>query len=196
MMDNLLSVKHFFNNNCQYQDGYGRLITLSSGAELHRLKSKQPYGLSKKFISKICQNLEWVHTLRIWNVFNENQLQTRFIKTAITNYIKQEPIVISQDKWFDFFHMDDFLYMLEKVISNSHYFKFVNCVYSNLYRLSQVAEMINNLSDYKVPVILEEQFNMDDTDRHYFCKGCYMRLPFDNLQQKIKEYYLKMGGVQ
>jgi len=83
-------------------------------------------------------------------------LDTRFIKTGITNYIKHDPIKIPQDKWFDFFHIDDFLDLLENIIRDSKYFRVVNCVYSNFYRLSKVAEMINNLSDYKVPVIIEK----------------------------------------
>jgi hypothetical protein len=74
------------------------------------------------------------------------------IISNVRNYINEEPILIHQDKLMDFFYMDDFNKILEFYINEVTLPKEIDCVYKNKVMLSDIANIINNLSDKKVPV--------------------------------------------
>ncbi len=64
-------------------------------------------------------------------------------------------MVIHQDKKMDFFHMEDFVKVVEYYISESSPSKEFNCTYEQTYLLSEIAEKINTLSTYKVPIEIQ-----------------------------------------
>ena len=99
-MDN--NLKMYYNLlNCK--DKFGKLIHFGSGAETNA--SESPYGLSKKVIAKSILEQDNFYNIKIFGVFDENELDTRFIKGNIKRYINKEPILIHQDKFMDFFYM-------------------------------------------------------------------------------------------
>ena len=150
--------------NSQFFDKY---ISFGSGAELDRrydidhsvdIKSSfpiDPYGMSKNFILKSGLLYPSFHNIRIFNVFNEDELSTRMIKANIINYINKKPIVIHQDKWMDFFYLNDLCKVLKFVIDSNSPQKIINCSYKEKYKLSTIAEIINQLSSYKVDILIE-----------------------------------------
>jgi hypothetical protein len=50
---------------------------------------------------------------QIWNVFSKNERKTRFIKSAIINYIENKLITIYNNKKFDFFYIKDLLNLID-----------------------------------------------------------------------------------
>lgn len=148
-------------NNASFFDRY---ISFGSGAELDRrydidpsadIKSAypiDPYGMSKNFIAKSGLLYPNFYNLRIFNVFNHDELSTRMIKSNIINYLNKKPIIIHQDKWMDFFYMEDLIKVVKFVIDSDTKQKTINCSYFEKYKLSTIAEIINKLSDYKVEV--------------------------------------------
>lgn len=161
----------FYENCIMHQNilensyGFDKYISFGSGAELDRrydvdpsvdLKSAfpiDPYGMSKNFIAKSGLLNSKFHNVRIYNVFNEDELSTRMIKANIVNYINKKPIIIHQDKWMDFFYMDDLCTVTKFVINSNINQKIINCSYEDKLKLSDIAKIINNLSDHKVDVI-------------------------------------------
>ena len=101
MFYNLLNNKHCF----------GKLLNFGSGAELNM--PTDPYGLSKNVISKIIDLTDNFYNIRIYGVFDENELDTRFIKSNIKRYINKQPIIIHQDKLMDFFYMKDLIKLVK-----------------------------------------------------------------------------------
>ena len=148
-------------NNASFFDRY---ISFGSGAELDRrydidpsadIKSAypiDPYGMSKNFIAKSGLLYPNFYNLRIFNVFNHDELSTRMIKSNIINYLNKKPIIIHQDKWMDFFYMEDLIKVVKFVIDSDTKQKTINCSYFEKFKLSTIAEIINKLSDYKVEV--------------------------------------------
>ena len=94
-------------NLLQCSPHYKKLISFGSGAELYTQNT--PYGLSKYVIRQSILEKENFYNLRIFAVFDENELNTRFIKTNIKNYINKKPITIYQDKYMDFIYMPDLI---------------------------------------------------------------------------------------
>ena len=142
MFYNLLNNKHCF----------GKLINFGSGAELGI--PNNPYGLSKNIISRIIDSEPHFYNIRIYGVFDENELDTRFIKSNIIRYINKEPLKIHQNKIMDFFYMKDLVTLVKYYISETYLPKNVDCSYNYNHSLHDIAYMINNLSDYKVDIEL------------------------------------------
>ena len=175
MFYNLLNNKHCFN----------RLIHFGSGAELNM--PTNPYGLSKNIISKIIDNENNFYNIRIYGVFDENELDTRFIKSNIKRYINREPIQIYQDKLMDFFYMKDLIRLVEHFITKDNLPKNIDCSYSQHYSLSDIAYLINNLSDYKVKINVGEGKGID-----YIGDWNPLNIKWKGLEHGIDKTYEKL----
>ena len=142
---------HYNLHSCR--SAFSRLIGFGSGAEL--FASDTPYGMSKKIIANsIKQTANW-HNIRIFGVFDENELPTRFIKANILRYVNREPMLIHENKVMDFFYMRDLLTLVDYYLTESSPPKETNCSYSEKPTLVDIASYINKLSDYEVPVVVE-----------------------------------------
>ena len=181
------------------KSSFKKLIHFGSGAELDRscdisgysnIYNRVPsdfYGLSKNIIARIFDNEPNFYNLRIFNVFAENEASRRMIKSNIINYIEGKPIIIHQDKLMDFFYIDDLISILKLYIEDKCSIKEVDCVYKNKTYLSQIASYINNLSEYKVPILIDSESKGNDYTGNY-CK--YLdRINFVGLENGIKKVY-------
>jgi len=162
---------------------FDKLIHFGSGAE----KQNTFYGLSKKVINESIQNKDKFHNIRILNVFDENELDYKFIKTNIRKYINKQDIEIFQNKHMDFFYMNDFIYLVDYCINNNIP-KEIDCCYMYSLTLYDVANIINSLSDYKVKINIKEENLAPDFIGKYTDLG----LHFIGLEQGIKDVYNKL----
>lgn len=172
-----------FYNLLANKNQFGQLISFGSGAELG--KPTDPYGLSKNIINRIIQSEHNFSNIRIFAVFNENELDTRFIKANIKRYINKEPLVIHQNKLMDFFHMDDLVSLVDYVIKNPST-KSINASYYETHDLLDIANIINNLDTHKCGIILENK----GTGKAYV--GSYqekLNIPLIGLKEGIKKTY-------
>jgi UDP-glucose 4-epimerase len=175
MYYNLLSCK----------DKFTKLIHFGSGAETNA--SESPYGLSKRVIAKSILEQDNFYNIKIFGVFDENELDTRLIKGNIKRYINKESMIIHQDKFMDFFYMKDLISLVDYYINNDDMPKQIDCSYSALYKLSDVAKIINDLSDYKVLIKIEQE----GIDLPYYGMANVL-LEFIGLERGIKEVYNKL----
>lgn len=156
--ENLNMFYNLWNNKHKFT----RLISFGSGAENGMPDS--PYGLSKNIISKLINNIPYFYNIRIFGVFDENELETRFIKSNILRYINNQPIVIHQDRYMDFFYMKDLVNVIRYYLNRTSIFecprKLFECCYETSYKLSDIANMINNLSNHKVDINIQN-INLD-----------------------------------
>jgi nucleoside-diphosphate-sugar epimerase len=181
-MDN--NLKMYYNLlNCKGR--FKKLIHFGSGAETNAPES--PYGLSKRVIANSILEQDNFYSIRIFGAFDENELDTRFIKGNIKQYINKEPIIIHQDKFMDFFYIKDLISLIDYYINNDNLPKQIDCSYSTLYKLSDVAKMINNLDNHKV-IIKIEQAGM--ASPYYGMANILTE--FIGLEQGIKEVYNKL----
>lgn len=158
MYNNLLANKHYFN----------KFISFGSGAET--FQPDTPYGISKNQIANSIRNTENFYNLRIFGVFDENELATRFIRSNLQRYIRRESMIIHTDKIMDFFYMKDLISLVDYYITNDGT-KEINCSYEYKYTLSNIANIINQSSTYTVPIVIENKGKLD-----FYC-GEYSELP-------------------
>lgn len=167
---------HVFYDNCLMHQNildnclsFDKYISFGSGAELDRRYNIDtssdlrcafpidPYGMSKNFIAKSGLLFNNFHNIRLFNVFSSDELYSRMIKANIANYINKKPITIHQDKYMDFFYMEDLCQVVKFTIDANVKQKIINCSYQEKYKLSNIANIINSLSDYNVDIIVENQ---------------------------------------
>lgn len=147
--ENLLMYRNLLN----HQDKFTKFISFGSGAELNNPTT--PYGISKQMIADSMFSKPNFLNLRIFAVFDENELDTRFIKGNIQRYINREDMVIHGDKQMDFFYMEDLVSLVDYFLSREEWvYEEVDCAYMDKSKLTDIAKIINNLSDYKVGVEL------------------------------------------
>lgn len=170
---------------------YDRLINFGSGAELN---PTTPYGISKQIIRESLLNKSNFFNLRIFGVFDENEWETRFIKTSIRNYLNQKPIEIHQDKFFSFIYMPDLIKLVKYYIdTNTNLLeKEYDCCYPYSCPLGGIANMINSMGDYKSEI----KFVDDEWGDHYFgnnsSRDLTSKLKMVGLYEGIKTVYNKL----
>jgi len=174
---NLLSNKNHFN----------KFINFGSGAELYF--NNKPYGHSKDCIRKSIALKEDFYNLRIFACFDQNELNTRFIKHSISSYINKNPIQVYKNKEMDFLFMQDLISIVDFYLKEANPPKEINCVYQKKYSLLQISNIINELNNYKVPIICEEFSDEDYIGEYNF--------PFSNigLEKGIKFVYDKLYNL-
>lgn len=172
-----------FYNLISKRDHFDKLINIGSGAEKYLLNT--PYGYSKNIINKLVNRYDNFYTLRVYGVFNEDEFETRFIKSSIKNVLKGNPIKIHQDKLMDFMYMPDLISIIEFYITGTDLIKEIDCIYDDTTSLSNIAQQINNISINKVPINIENPL----PGENYI--GTYNELPiaFIGLEQGIKNVY-------
>lgn len=156
---------HF--NILRNEKHYGKYISFGSGAELDRAYSMNessnyisslaldPYGMSKNLIAKSGYFSDKFFNIRIFNIFNHNELKTRMIKGNILRYIQKQNISVFDNRFMDFMYFDDFMKIIKYYIETENPQKDCNCSYQEKFTLYDVAQIINNLDSYKVDVELD-----------------------------------------
>ena len=178
------NLKMYYNLlNCRNR--FGKLIHFGSGAETNAPET--PYGISKRVIAKSISKIDNFYNIKIFGVFDENELNTRFIKGNIKRYINKEPMIIHQDKFMDFFYIKDLISLVDYYINNNNMPKQIDCSYTGLYRLSEIANIINDLDDYKVDIQIKEE---GMTMSYYGIANVLME--YIGLKQGIKETYNRL----
>jgi len=175
-----------FYNLIRKKEQFNKLISFGSGAEFKT--DYTPYGFSKKIINKLIHKHDNFYNLRIYAVFDQNELETRFIKASIKNVLQNAPIKIHQDKLMDFIYMPDLISIVEYYLTGKDLPKEVDCIYNDTVSLSKIAQQINNLSTNKVPINIEDPL----PGQNYI--GTYSEVPiaFIGLEQGIKNVYTKL----
>jgi len=177
-----------FYNLLANQSKFSKLINFGSGAELGL--PTDPYGLSKNVISTLIKNTSYFYNIRIFAVFDENELETRFIKGNILRYINNEPMQIHQDKTMDFFYMQDLIKVVEYYINEQEPPKEFDCVYNRIHRLSFVANTINNLDKHKVDITVSVEQEGTPYTSNY--RNVELPIEFVGLEEGIKNVYNKL----
>lgn len=142
---------------------FNKLIHFTSGADFCRsreinnflpievLKSNpiDYFGKSKNQISKIIINKSLGLNIRVFNVYgNLNFKRFQFIDNTIKSVLTNKEIIIDQDRFFDFFLIDDLKSVISAIISgelNEDY----NLSYQKKIKVSQIANEIIQFTNSK-----------------------------------------------
>lgn len=191
-----------FENIFRHVDKTELFINLDSGASYGRPSPvEQPspkdlgvvvpsdnYGFSKYCIAKRVLNHPKGINLRIFGCFGPYEESDRFFYTNINNYMNKKNIEIFKDRKMDFIYANDLYKIISYFLSigKKSFVNDVNCVYKEKYYLSEMASMINNLSDHKVEIIKKGSY-----EEHPYCgyPNSIECIDYDGLEKGIRDCY-------
>jgi nucleoside-diphosphate-sugar epimerase len=147
--NNLGLFMNFYNNRKLFK----KFINLSSGAEFDRsqdinqYQEKQifdvlpadSYGFGQNMKSRICWDTENFYTVRIFNCFGAGEIATRIFPRFLLSS-KKNPLVITNDREFDYFGIKDLCSVVDYFITTDADTKDVNAVYLKKFKISEVIE--------------------------------------------------------
>jgi GDP-L-fucose synthase len=174
-----------FNNLLSNKSKFNKLISFGSGAEIFQKNTF--YGKSKLIINDLIQEQDNFYNIRIFGVFDENELETRFIKSNILRYLNREPIEIHANKLMDFFHMKDLLSLVDYYLTSNPLEKIINCSYLEKVSLLQIANIINDLDIYKVNI----KFATEEIAQDY-CGTSILPIKVIGLKNGIENTFRKL----
>lgn len=171
------NINSFYNNILVFENLYScknllhKVINFASGAEFDRQNDinlskeedifervpKDYYGLSKSIISKKALTANNFYNLRIFGCFDENELDSRFIKICILKSKNNETITIHEDKIMDFFYIQDLISIIKYFLLVNPTYQDINLSYKNKYKLSQIAKKITNKTNSKSDIIIQKE---------------------------------------
>ena len=197
MHENLLAISHKFKIIFYFGSGasFNRNQDIFEYDDHHLGKSipTDPYGLSKFSMEKNIRSYKNFINIRIFNCFGLSEVHNRMIKANILNYINKKNIIIHEDKFFDFFYVEDLFILLKSRIDEYQKNKYIslneiNSVYKEKYKLSDIANFINNLDNHKVDIIKNENYGKSYCGKNKISKN-YMGLIYgmNNMYQNLKE---------
>ena len=157
--NNLGLFMNFYNNRKLFK----KFINLSSGAEFDRTQDinqffeqqifdvlpADSYGFGQNMKSRICWETDNFYTARIFNCFGVGEIVTRIFPRFLAA-TKKNPLIITNDREFDYFGIRDLCRLIEYFVENTSATKDVNAVYLKKYKISEVLERFTKLN-YLVP---------------------------------------------
>lgn len=173
-------------NLLECDSSYKKFINIGSGAEF--IDPPSFYGMSKQIIDHSISNKSNFFNLRIYAVFDENELDRRFIKSNLYRYLNKESIIIYKNKLMDFIYMDDFIKIVNQYMTRNDLPKKNDCVYKQKYSLLNIANIINNLDSHNVNIKIEHNIS----DKDYIGNYYDFAINYIGLEAGIKHTYRKI----
>ena len=148
-----------------------KLINFGSGSEYSRKywHAKMPetffdhyvpddsHSFSKYVISKYIDSCDVgeILTLRIFGIFGKYEdYKYKFLSNSISKNIMNIDIVINQNVIYDYIYIDDFYRVVRHFVENNSSYKCYNVTPTQPIDLIEIANLINEVSDHKVPVVV------------------------------------------
>lgn len=196
------NLRMFFNIKKHYTK-FKKIINFSSGAELDRRQNinfstqscyrfpTDPYGLSKKIINELSTGN--TTNLRIYNVFDATEPETRFLKSNILRYIKKEHLIVHSNRLMSFFSLNDLAKVVQYIVTNIHKSNIdnIDCVYENSRKyLHDIAYEINKLDKHRVGIMVEGEgldYAGSSTILSYYCK--HNNIVLDGFDASLKNMF-------
>lgn len=173
-------------NLLDHRDKYKKFINIGSGAEVYNNNSF--YGKSKEAITLSLSDKKDFYNLRIYGIFDENELERRFIKNNICQYVNKNSLIIYKNKYMDFIYFADFIKILTYYLNNNNLSKNIDCVYKTKYTLFDIAQIINQLDDYRVDIQIENSgYDIQYTGTYH-----NLKLEYLGLKEGIIQTYRKL----
>ena len=173
-VDNLFINLAMYQNLLNFSHKFKIMFNFGSGAEFDRRKPienlkeesvlrERPidyYGMSKNLITRhIREHTDNIYNLRLYGCFGQFEEKQRLFRSCYDRLICGEDAIIDQDKYMDYFYVQDVGRVIEHIINHrkEKIPRDINLCYSEKYRLSDHAERIRDLTSADPNVIISSK---------------------------------------
>lgn len=198
------NLRIFFNivRNKKY---FKRMINLGSGAEYDKtlpiinVKESQfdtrvpidEYGFFKYICSKYIEKVDYIVTLRIFGLFGKYEdYRYRFISNAMCRNLLSLPIIMTQNVFFDYMDIKDFVKIIVYFINHKPEHRFYNIGRGVKIDILTIAHKINNIAEKKSQVIVNKPgLNKEYTCNNKKLKSEFNKFAFSDFDQSLLDLY-------
>ena len=153
-----LKMFYHLEKNSQY---YGKMIYIGSGAEYDksndivqvtereafRTVPQSKYGFAKYVIAKTIETSQNIYNFRVFGLFGKYEdWDSTFISGCCCKAIKDYPLSMRKDVYFDYLWVDDFCKVAEWAIENQMQYHSYNITSGRRIRLSEIVEIVKKVS--------------------------------------------------
>lgn len=220
-LENTLKMFFNFEKNSKL---FGKMFYLGSGAEFDKRKDLylvkeedigksvpiDQYGFAKYVINNAIEKSDNIYNLRLFGIYGKGEdWRTKFISNVCCKVVKDIPISIRQNVFFDYLFIDDFCEILHWFMNNNLKYKSYNICTGKRIDLKSIAENVLKISNKKLPIIIckeglakeytasnkrliDEMGEYKFTDNYEGCKRLYKW--YEDNQQIIDIYPLMYQG--
>lgn len=201
-----------FQNVIRNKKFFKKMIFLGSGAEYDKSRSlvkvkeeefdilvpEDEYGFHKYVCSKFIEQVDYVVNLRIFGMFGKYEdYSLRFISNAICRNLLGLPIEMSQDVYFDYLYIDDFIRIVDHFINNEQKYKFYNIGTGTPINLLTVAQKINKIADNETKILVRKP----GLNKEYTCDNSRLiqeiqNFKFTDFDSSLRELYLWYQSIK
>lgn len=161
-------IRMFFNLE-KYSGLYGKMLYFGSGAEFDKREDissikegvykngipANDYGLAKYVIGRAIENSKNIYNMRLFGLFGKYEnWRTTFISGACCKAIKNLPITIRQNVYFDYLYIDDFCRIIKWFVDNEPRYHSYNIASGKKIDLLTIAQSVKRLSGNDVPIYI------------------------------------------
>lgn len=177
-----------FGSGAEFDDGND--ITECKEEDIYTTVPSTRGGLVKSIIAKRIHTITQPQCfyLRFFGGFGHYEQNDRFIKGNLINILNHKPIIIHQNRWFDFIYVEDLAIIINAILQNRNIPQDLNCVYSNKMSLYDIAKLMLKITNAQTDIIIEK----NDTGLDYTGNGDRLKtlnLPLYGIENGIKQTY-------
>jgi GDP-L-fucose synthase len=176
---------------------FGKFINLGSGAEFDRTRNidnaneceifdvipSDSYGFGQNIKSRICYATDNFYTIRIFNCFGSGEMPTRLFARYLN---KSQPFVITNDRYFDYFSIQDLCTVVRHCAETSWTIKDVNAVYQEKIRISEALSRFCEINTLEKDFIVGSKSENNYTGNAYLLSS--VNLPLTGIAEGFKLY--------
>lgn len=194
-----------FAKNAMY---YGKMYYAGSGAEydkrydiinvseeeIGKTIPIDQYGLMKYTINQIIEKSDNIYNMRLFGIFGKYEYYpVKFISLACCKAIKELPLAMRQNVYFDYLWVDDFCRMLEYFLHNEPRYHVYNMVSGKKISLEEICKYVLKISGKDLPVYIckEGLANEYTASNARFLNECkdFRHTPMEKAIEELYQWY-------
>lgn len=198
MFTNLERISHrvekliYFGSGAEFDKRYD--IYMVKEEELGKTIPISEYGLAKYTMNLIARQSRNIYNLRLFGIFGKYELwNVKFLSGLCCKALFDLPLTVRRDCHFDFFFIEDFGRVVEWFIENEPEHHDYNICQGKPYLLSELAEMVKEISGKELPItLLSQERNVDycaDNSRLMSQIAGLHITPMKDALQQLYHYY-------
>lgn len=169
-IDPLSSNLRLFFNLVRNRSRFKKMIVVGSGSEygkqypiksireeeFNRRVPEDDFGFYKYIVGNYIEESKYIVNLRVFGIFGKYEdWRFRFISNAICKALYKMPIEITNNCYFDYIYINDFVKILDYFISRKGKYKTYNTGSGKRIKLDAIAKKVSKLTGSSVPIIMK-----------------------------------------
>lgn len=192
-------------NLLKYQDRWGKLINMGSGA-IYDMQHYQPkmsesyfgthipkdeHGYNKYIFGKMLPALTNVYDFRIFGIFGKYEdYAIRFISNAIAKAVFGLPITLRQNRMFDYLYINDLMPVLDHFVAHSPAEQSFNITPDKAIGLLDLAELVKRISGQPIDIqVAQPGLGMEYSGDNSLLRREIPDLRFTPIETAVQELY-------